>query len=150
MLSPLPTCLQGSMVDVFSCLAHLWAQVNCVRTDSSLGEGHNKALPWGSIQVANFETSSPASIQLLSEPQLGSELKTAGYTQLSWQLTCGHRLPSCALSSVLCHSWVLFHPGLPPWSWRKQFFTPLPSGVPLLFQLTRGTRDYLIWLWPPT
>lgn len=138
MLSPLPTCLQGSVVDVPSCLAHLWAQLNCVRINSFLGEGHNKALPWGSIQVANFETSSPASIQFLSEPLLGSELKAAGYTLPSWQLSLGRRLPSPALSSVLCRAWVLFCPGLPPLSWRRQFFTPLPSGIPPSFPTYKG------------
>ena len=79
---PSPNLSPGSVVDVPSCLAHLWAQVNCVRIDSFLGEAHNKALSWGSIQVANFETSSPASIQFLSEPLLGSELKAVGYTRL--------------------------------------------------------------------
>lgn len=88
--------------------------------------------------MANFKTSSPASIQFLSEPLLGSELKAVGYTQLSWQLTLGRRLPSPALSSILCHAWVLFHPGWPPWSWRKQIFTPLPSGVPPSFPTYKG------------
>lgn len=41
---PSPHLSPGSVVDVPSCLAHLWAQVNCVRIDSFLGEAHNKAL----------------------------------------------------------------------------------------------------------
>lgn len=42
---PSPHPSPGSGVDVPSCLAHLRAQVNCVRIDSFLGEGHDKALP---------------------------------------------------------------------------------------------------------
>lgn len=41
---PSPNLSPGSVVDVPRCLAHLWAQVNCVRIDSFLGEAHNKAL----------------------------------------------------------------------------------------------------------